>query len=51
VTTPGGTLTASRGRITYVPLSGFTGRVDFTYTVADNAGRVGNAATGTIRVS
>jgi len=51
LTLPGGALAVAGGTLTYTPAAGYSGRVDFTYTVADDAGRVSEPANGTIRVA
>jgi mannan endo-1,4-beta-mannosidase len=51
LTVDGGTLTTNGGTVVYQPRAGFTGRVEFSYTVADAAGRVSQPASALIRVA
>ncbi len=51
LTVSGGTFTAAiSGELTFVPVTGFTGRATASYTVRDQAGRLSNVATVTVTV-
>jgi len=51
LTVAGGTLALDGGTVTFRPAAGFTGAVDFTYTVADRRGQVSEPTGATVRVS
>jgi mannan endo-1,4-beta-mannosidase len=51
LTLPSGSLEVADGTLTYVPTAGYSGRVEFSYTVTDTAGRMSNVATVVIRVA
>ena len=51
LSTPEGELSVADGVLTFTPVAGWSGRSQLTYTVADLAGRVGEPASVTVRVT
>ena len=50
LTLPSGSVSVAAGTLTYTPSAGYSGRVEFSYTVSDVTGRSSDVATVVIRV-